>query len=296
MGETTIEWADYTFNPWLGCTKVSPACDHCYAESWARRTGQPDLWAGTRKLTSASNWAQPLKWDRKAAADGVRRRVFCASLADVFDNQVTQGWRQDLWALIADCVHLDWLLLTKRPQNIMKMLPGSCAVQIYGANWPWHHVWLGTTAENQEEADRRIPILLATPAAVRFVSLEPVLGPIDLSRWTTDQARYAEYCDAVGGPQPKLTILDWVIVGGESGPKARPMHPDWVRSIRDQCRSSCVPFLFKQWGEWHADSMLFRTLEGECPPRDMKIGKKKSGRTLDGVVHNAFPTGGYRDR
>ena len=161
-----IEWTDHTFNPWVGCTKVSAACDHCYAEAWAKRTGQSQLWSGARRRTSETNWRQPLKWNREAAAARVQRKVFCASLADVFDNQAEPQWREDLWALIQDTPNLDWQLLTKRPQNIAKMLPDD-----WGGGYG--NVWLGTTVENETEAARRIPHLLAVPAVVRFLSVEP---------------------------------------------------------------------------------------------------------------------------
>lgn len=224
-----IEWTDHTFNPWVGCTKVSPACDHCYAEGWAKRTGQSALWAGERRRTSEANWRDPLRWNRKAEAAGVRHRVFCASLADVADNKVPAEWRRDLFDLIAETPHLDWLLLTKRPQNIGKMV-NYAARQRETLNpnylWPWPNVWLGTTVENQEEADRRIPHLLAIPARVLFLSVEPMLGPV----------------------RPELDGIHWVICGGESGPGARPMHPDWARQLRDQCRSAGVPFFMKQMG------------------------------------------------
>lgn len=214
MAETSkIEWTDATFNPWLGCEKVSPGCDHCYAEGWAKRTGNAQLWQGQRRRTVARYWQQPIKWNRQAEAVGVRRRVFCASLADVFDNQVPDEWRSDLWALIAMTPSLDWLLLTKRPQNIAKMAP---------KNWP--NIWLGCTTENQEEADRRIPHLLSVPARVHFLSCEPLLGPVDL----------------------RAPNIDWVIVGGESGPRARDMSADWARFLRDQCRSAGVAFFMKQ--------------------------------------------------
>jgi protein gp37 len=175
MGENSaIEWTDHTFNPWVGCTKISPACDHCYAEGWAKRTGQPEMWHGKRRRTTPANWREPLKWNAAAQKAGERARAFCASLADVFDNQVPEEWRSDLWSRISATKHLDWLLLTKRPQNIAKMLP-----ETWGNGWP--NVWLGTTVENQDEADRRIPHLLAVPAAVRFLSCEPLLGAVDLS-------------------------------------------------------------------------------------------------------------------
>jgi protein gp37 len=150
MAETSkIEWTDATFNPWVGCTKISPACDHCYAEGWAKRAGNPELWQGERRRTSVANWRMPVKLNAKAMAEGRRRRVFCASLADVFDNQVPAEWRADLWALIRATPMLDWQLLTKRPQNIARMLPAN-----WGKGWP--NVWLGTTVENQTEANRRI--------------------------------------------------------------------------------------------------------------------------------------------
>ncbi|WP_276200089.1 phage Gp37/Gp68 family protein [Chelatococcus sp. XZ-Ab1] len=276
---TKIEWAHHTFNPWVGCTAVSPACDHCYAESWAKRTGQAHLWKGDRRRTSEANWRLPLKWNRQAEAAGIRFRVFCASLADVFDNQVPQIWRSDLFALIEDTPHLDWLLLTKRPQNIQKMI------------WPkWdagltRNIWLGTTAEDQHEANRRIPHLLEAPAAVRFVSAEPLLGAIDFEPW--------------------LDRIDWVIVGGESGAGARPMHPHWARSIRDQCEAAGTAFFFKQWGAWvphrpwTAETITVwpdgsvgagnanENGGGGCDMR--KVAKNAAGRFLDGREHNAMP-------
>ena len=249
MGENSkIEWCDHTFNPWLGCTPLSPACDFCYADGWAKRTGQAHLWKGDRRRTALSNWQQPYKWNRNAAAKGIRYRVFCASLADVFDNQVPEEWRVDLWQVIHDTPSLDWLLLTKRPQNIGDMLPRS-------STWPWPNVWLGTTAENQAEADRRIPQLLATPAAVRFLSCEPLLGPISLDRWPVGSMFPAAMLGKVEGG------FDWVIAGGESGPGARPMHPGWGRSLRDLCAAAGVPYFHKQNGEW----LDFQ--EATCPGR-----------------------------
>lgn len=211
-----IEWTDHTFNPWVGCTKVSPACDHCYAEGWAERTGQSRLWGGERRRTTAANWRQPIKWNRDASASSERRKVFCASLADVFDNQVPAEWRADLWSLVAATPRLNWLLLTKRPQNIAKMLPPD-----WHNGWP--NVWLGTTVENKAEC-RRINHLRHIPAAVRFLSCEPLLEEIE----------------------PDMTGISWVICGGESGPGARLMNPAWARSLRDQCAAAGVPFFMKQ--------------------------------------------------
>jgi protein gp37 len=223
-----IEWTDHTFSPWTGCTKVSDACQNCYAEAWAKRAGKPELWAGERRRTTADYWKQPLKWNAKANAEGVRRRVFCASLADVFDNQVPSVWLMELWSLIRDTPHLNWLLLTKRPQNMRGRLPAT-----WGDGWP--NVWLGTTVENQAEADRRIPHLLAVPAAVRFLSCEPLLGSI-------------KFAAVPGFNRVGLSLRNWwVICGGESGPHKRPMNLDWARSLRDQCAAAGVPFFGKQW-------------------------------------------------
>lgn len=263
MGEATgIEWADHTFNPWVGCTKVSPACDHCYAEDWAKRFKGP-AWGKERRRTSAANWKQPLKWNREAAAfremHGRAPMVFCASLADVFDNQVPEEWRRDLFDLIGETPELVWLLLTKRPQNIAKMMPPDNF-----RSPPWFNVWLGTTVENQAEADRRIPHLLSVPAAKRFLSCEPLLGPVDLravrgrehERDRIDALTGCElmydpdydgqpdefaYVNVSGGPR-----IDWIIAGGESGREARPSHPDWFRGLRDQCAAAGVPFFMKQ--------------------------------------------------
>lgn len=275
MGEqTTIEWADHTFNPWVGCTKVSPACDNCYAESWAKRSGSPELWEGTRRRTSAGNWRQPLKWDRDAADAGVRRRVFCASLADVFDNQVPGQWRDDLWTLIAETEHLDWLLLTKRPQNIATMLPSIAfrTVTPWGDGWP--NVWLGATVENDEEARRRIPHLIAVAAHLRFLSMEPLVGAVCLWPWLVEKK------------------IGWVITGGESGGSARPSHPDWFRQIRDDCQNCGVPFHHKQNGEFASVSEVegpgahFSFPDGATVRR---VGKKRAGRLLDGSEHNGYP-------
>lgn len=252
-----IEWCHHTFNPWVGCTKISAACDHCYAEGWAKRSGHSELWAGERRRTTSANWQQPVKWDAAAKTAGERHRVFCASLADVFDNQVPTRWRDDLWFLIDRTPHLDWLLLTKRPQNIEKFLPD---VRTGILSWEsgWSNVWLGATAENQEEWDRRLPELCAVPARVHFASVEPMLGDIDCGNAFDGPPEDSPY-------QP----ISWVICGGESGPGARQMNLAWLRSLRDQCASAGVPFFAKQlgsatgfnlhdrkggnWNEWASD-------------------------------------------
>ncbi len=262
-----------------------------------------------------------------------RRRVFCASLADVFDNQVDPDWRADLFRLIADTPNLDWLVLTKRIGNAaamideaMQLLNGTDGDRLwdFGAH-PWDNVWLGATIVNQEEADRDIPKLLATPAAVRFLSMEPLLGPVDLTPhlWGRptpchDCPKDAD-CDCGYARRGKVfndPALHWVIVGGESGLGARPMHPDWARSLRDQCAAAGVPMHFKQWGEWMPISQqgngdgpgcsdyppykkaprcvlqLDGQVADEWPPGAMtmlRIGKKAAGRLLDGVAYYAFP-------
>ncbi|MDB5359789.1 MAG: hypothetical protein JWO51_1086 [Rhodospirillales bacterium] len=291
MGENSaIEWTDHTFNPVWGCVKVSPACDNCYAAALDHRLGGGH-WGPHAPLKEFGDkhWAEPLKWNRAAERDGVRRRVFCASMADVFDNRWPEHVRSRLWELIKATPHLDWLLLTKRPQNIARMLPD---------NWGngYSNVWLGTTVENQEEADRRIAHLLAVPAKIRFLSCEPLLGPLHL-RWalSCNPLEIASGFQRRGHFSPgleKLRRLDWVIAGGESGHGARPIHPDWSRALRDQCAAVGVPFLFKQWGEWGPRPSYEEVPIGTVDRHSFgvaRIGKKRAGRLLDGVEHNAFP-------
>lgn len=311
---TKIEWADATFNPWRGCTKVSAACDHCYAEELAKRRGWAKWGNHPRERQSDSTWKQPLTWNRQAdafeAEHGRPRMVFCASLADVFDNQVPEEWRHDLWELIASTPRLIWLLLTKRPQNIAKMLPEG-----WGDGWP--NVWLGTTVENQEVANRNIPHLLAVPAAKRFLSIEPMLGPVNLESFlftpeccgrpnfvqTGEEHGWpvgSEECCGCPDPIPTRSI-DWIIAGGESGLHARPSHPDWFRSLRDQCAAAEVPFLFKQWGEWidFDDAINIDGIDilkaptcgdgGETSIQFIRGGKSKTGRALDGLLHDGRP-------
>jgi len=279
-----IEWTDHTFNPWLGCTKISPACDHCYAESWAKRSGLVKWVPGEpRRRTSEATWKQPLRWNRKTErvfaawekfkttnpgmtdahleALGFvkprRPRVFCASLADVFDNAVPDQWRADLFDLIVATPNLDWLLLTKRIGNVNSMLPPDKRGSPNSWGCGYSNVWIGATVCNQAEADRDIPKLLAVPAAKRFLSIEPMLEKIDLGRALVNGL------DLIRAGK----TIDWIICGGEYGPHARPMHPDWVRSLRDQCVASGVHFF--------------------CTYR---VGKKAAGRLLDGLTWDEVPT------
>ena len=248
-----IEWCDHTFNPWEGCQKVGPGCDHCYAETRnARFAGGIAInWGpdALRRRTSPANWRKPLQWNAAHAEffaeHGRRQRVFCASLADVFDNVVYPMWRVDLFDLISKTPNLDWLLLTKRIGNA-----GSMIRDVLGSimrderEWPWPNVWLGATIVNQEEADRDIPKLLATAARVRFLSMEPLLGAVDLRLDArNDLARW----DGLGRDLP-LRRIDWVIVGGESGPKARACDIQSIRGIVKQCKAAGVAVHIKQLG------------------------------------------------
>ncbi|WP_448684766.1 phage Gp37/Gp68 family protein [Achromobacter xylosoxidans] len=326
-----IEWTDHTFNPWEGCQKVGPGCDHCYAETRNARFagGRAVNWGpgAPRRRTSAANWRKPLSWNgrpfyqcldcgwRGHGAGKIngglpvcpvpkcaslrlapaRARVFCASLADVFDNAVDPAWREDLYGLFEATPSLDWLLLTKRIGNVGNMLPVP-----FDFNRIYPNVWLGATIVNQAEADRDIPKLLELPARVRFLSMEPLLGPVDLGT----------ACRRAGLHLGEA--LDWVIVGGESGPGARPMHPAWAASLRDQCQDAGVPFLFKQWGEWAPGSGDFGAggydtaavaWDGRVARDDYPVGatsadgwsmvhrpgKVAAGRLLDGSEWNEVP-------
>jgi protein gp37 len=269
-----IEWTHHTFNPWWGCIEVSPACDNCYARTFAKRTGH-NVWGSAgetpRRFFAAKHWAEPLKWSHKAAETGERHRVFCASMADVFEqNEALDEERWRLWSLIVATPHLDWLLLTKRPQNIRRMVP---------PDWlhtPQPNVWYGTTVENQHYAEVRIPQLLRVPAVVKFLSMEPLLGPVNLRDvLVRDPIRDEDVCiDALtgdwapDGDPPVRGTINWIITGGESGPKYRPADPDWYRSLRDQCVASGVAFHFKQWSG---------------------LNPKALGRELDGREWNQYP-------
>lgn len=298
MGENTkIEWTDHTFNPWLGCTKISDGCKFCYAEALMDKRYGKVQWGplGTRVRTSDANWKKPLQWNRQAEKEGRRFRVFCASLADVFEDRLELApWRAELFDLIAKTPNLDWLLLTKRPENIMQMLIEAGR----GFQDLPDHLWIGTSVENQDAADKRIPELLKVPAKVRFLSCEPLLGEVLLRRWLPPSREG-------WAPSP----IHWCIVGGESGRGARPMHNRWARSIRDQCIESKIPFHFKQHGEWigMADYDPFvhgfdnsryeqRSLwagevndPDDLPILHLRVGKHAAGRILDDRTWDEFP-------
>lgn len=359
MKNSHIEWTDHTFNPWEGCTKVSPGCAHCYAEARNARFGggEAQNWGkgAPRRRTSGQNWNEPIKWNKaaeEAARDwsvrarihGIaagleprRPRVFCASLADVGDLEVPIEWFSDLLQLIGQCRQLDWQLLTKRPETFRHRIMHA-ALYMAGyrdgqtsenptapamERWEWVHdwavngkppdnVWMGTTVENDDVCYSRLKALFEIPARIRFVSCEPLLSEVDI-KWVFDIGGYVscggepecscQGCqDADNWPRTengdKRVAIDWLICGGESGPGARPMHPDWARSLRDQCAAADVPFFFKQWGEWvswdfHSwspnDFPNYVFGQGDEAVSLSRVGKKVAGRILDGVEHNGMP-------
>lgn len=225
MKNSAISWTHHTFNPWIGCTKISEGCDHCYAErDWDHRKHLVKWGHGKKRhRTSRANWLQPIRWDVEAQRTGKRRRVFCASLADIFDPEVPDAWRSDLFALIKRCPNLDWMLLTKRSGFMDEYF-----INFRDQQWPWPHVALGVSVESQNTVFRADELALI-PAARRFISFEPMIEPIKCNPW--------------------MWRADEVIVGGESGPGARPLYPDMVRSVRDACMARGVSFCFKQWGD-----------------------------------------------
>lgn len=279
---SAISWTRHTWNPWMGCTKVSPACDGCYAEALMdKRYGKVQWGNHPRIRTGAHTWNDPMRWQRQAEKDGDRPFVFCASLADIFDNQVDPQWRADAFDVMRKTPRLVYLLLTKRPQNIVRLADAAGGLPENAA--------IGTTVEDQKRADINLPALQVAKIELRplftFGSFEPLLGPIII--------------------RPAF-MPDWIITGGETdqgGHKARPTHPDWFRMLRDQAADAGVPFHHKQNGEWLAWGQVmadgtenylsygkqpdfFRQQGGEI---FSKVKKARSGRMLDGVTHDAFP-------
>lgn len=317
---STIEWTRSTFNPWWGCEKVSPACAHCYAERAAKRYGKA-LWGGDnsqRELRSDRYWQEPLKWNKQAQREGQPWRVFTGSMCDILeDREDLLVSRVRLWELIEHTPYLTWLLLTKRPERFRTATPQRWWQP---GQWP-RNAWAGTTVENQEWADHRIPHLLQVPAPVRFLSCEPLLGELDLSGWLWKSgcephcgARCSKDMDCPFDPSHQL---HWVIAGGESGPQARPTHPRWLNTLAHQCVTAEVSFFFKQHGEWREPiaGERFNTMDGRAghPPAFLvdregnlhctreaagpsavpmvKVGKEKAGRLLDGREWNEIPEG-----
>lgn len=327
---TSIEWTDETWNPIVGCSVVSPGCTNCYAMRLAGRrlkhtekyrgltinTKAGPAWTGTLRLWEPALTA-PLHWKKP-------RKIFVNSQGDLFHESIPDEWIDRVFAVMALAPQHTFQVLTKRAERMRQYLGWQTFDRIYRAMmvhtntgwptrretcaaygipyrqprsaedwWPLRNVWLGVSCERQQEADERIPLLLQTPAAIRFVSAEPLLEPIDLQNLrggTLDALRGHDFEDIGDIRDPgdlskshHPPALDWVIAGGESGPNARPMHPDWARTLRDQCADAGVPFFFKQWGE-HGPS----DLRGFGNPTH-RCGKKAAGRLLDGVDHNEFP-------
>jgi protein gp37 len=344
MENSHIEWTDHTWNPWIGCTKVDKLCTNCYAEARDIRFEDGKHWGkgAPRQRTAPGNWREPYRWNRahtdalRAWCDGAgvmdqkprSPRVFCASLADWLDGEVPIEWLADMMVVIAECRNLTWLLLTKRPENWRPRMTAACellgrrgeagdyaasAAFIMVDGWlsghagPPEHIWMGTSVGDQESADTRIPQLLTIPAKIRFLSCEPLLGPVNLLR----------HCNLQAGAHQQfrhVKCVDWVIAGGESGKNARPMHPDWATSLRDQCKRVDTAFFFKQWGEWapgtHVESdgtlatatlfdekWIFGTqtakqsenCHADDSPDMYRVGKRNAKPSLDGKEWKEFP-------
>ncbi|MFC3097335.1 DUF5131 family protein [Alteraurantiacibacter palmitatis] len=365
---TKIEWTDATWTPVKGCTRISEGCRNCYAEVMAARFSQPGQWGhGLAKTVQTPQGRDP-RWTGKVRFDDAEllkplrwkkpRRVFVCSTADLFHESVPDEWIDRVFAVMALCPQHTFQVLTKRSSRMREYFAGDqlmeridCEMDCLIAErvdplerrsddlratapiieevWPLPNVWLGVSVEDQAAADSRIPDLLAAPAAIRFISAEPLLGPVDLRHVALSPADIVDSltCDCfhvergIGIPAGEIgwtpekgcTRIDWVIAGGESGPGARPMHPDWARSLRDQCAAAGVPFFFKQWGEWfpcellpdQGDETPWRTMPSGPPAWALseyghareelehvtfsKVGKKRAGRLLDGQLHDAFP-------
>lgn len=308
MGKTSIEWTDASWNPIVGCTEISPGCANCYAARLAAtRLRHVPEYDGLAVFGNSTRWTsevrlhperieEPLNWRKP-------RKIFVCDMGDLFHEKVLRDWIVRVFAVMAACPQHTFQVLTKRAARMNLLIAGAQAkfaerVELsgdaiatekgwchahQGEHWPLPNVWLGVSVENQHFADQRIPLLLQTPAAVRWISCEPLLGPVDL-RAPTEMVR------------PWLDKqLDWVVCGGESGPNARPMHPDWARQLRDQCASSATPFFFKQWGEWAPQGQIdsSRTFVGHNLGEGhmmLRYGKKLAGRLLDGRTWDEFPS------
>ncbi len=272
MEQSRISWTDNTFNPWVGCAKVSPGCARCYAETLNKRCGGENWGAGApRETTGPTYWRKPSKWERQATASGVRIKVFSGSMCDIFDDEAPLEARTTLFELARVTPHLDWQLLTKRPGNFSRFLP-----EDWGCGYD--NVWLGCTIEDRRRAEERIPILRATPALIRFLSCEPLLedlGDLDLSG------------------------VHWVIVGGESGGKARPFDVEWAQSVQHQCVDQGVAFFSKQLGANPLCGGRPITIRSESGRRDTHAGEFDSWPDeLAPLMVRQFPTshtGPFRD-
>lgn len=267
--ETGIQWTDHTANPWWGCLKVSPGCQYCYADMLSQRLGK-NIWgpeATTRREYKKGIWHDLPKWNRKAEAEGVRRRVFVMSMGDFFEEHLdVVRWRVEFMALMEQCAALDFQVLTKRPENVVKMVPES-----WYLNWP-DHIWIGTSVENQEMADRRIPELLKVPARIRFLSCEPLLGPVDLQPWLHMTGIPATVRVGARELPGSFMPFHWVIVGGESGQKARPFYIEWAQDLVKQCDYAGVPVFVKQLGSNPRQRADLKNANWRLDLRDKKGG------------------------
>lgn len=322
MSKTKIEWADMTINPVVGCSKCSPGCDNCYAERQAARLAKmPQTAAKYAGVVGAQGkWTGIVDFDVSCLLHLPKKpkRIFVGSLCDLFHDSVMDSHLEHIMGhigLTRANAHHTFILLTKRPERMKEFF----------TQWkPYRempNVWLGVTACNQQEADEKIPVLLGTPAAKRFVSMEPMLGATDISQWMPQVGHIChdggvchhgcqsschrlEMGYTLSNPTP---YIDWIICGGETGPNARPMHPDWVRGLRDQCATADVPFFFKGWGEWVPavkngdgyivhddvdipDGFKAKRHEWSMNIRSYRVGKRRAGSLLDGVEHNTFPS------
>ena len=320
MGDKTgIQWTDATWNPIRGCSRVSEGCRNCYAEKVAKRFNGPGMpydgliartgqWNG--KITIADNLIdRPLRWKKP-------RRIFVNSMSDLFHENVPDSVIDKVFAVMALSKKHTFQILTKRPERMLAYCKTLGRHHSYdrvsiaakeirkskgffwsldnNAGWHLPNVWLGVSVEDQATADERIPLLLQTPSAVRWISAEPLLGPIDLDAMSrtpgADPDEVTEVDDEYGPPLSGVGGIDWVVVGGESGPGARPMHLDWARSLRDQCQAADVPFFFKQWGEFAPNWFCDDDGKYDGGPIWMdRVGKKSAGRLLDGREHNEYP-------
>lgn len=314
--KTGIEWTDATWNPTTGCDQVSPGCDHCYALTQAKRLkamGQPDYQTDGRPETSGPGFGlamhphrldQPLRWTKP-------RRVFVNSMSDLFHPRVSDEFIARVWAVMALAEQHTFQVLTKRPKRMRTLLnsqafaeavidvaadhplldqrsaKGQWPLTGWDATFPLPNVWLGTSVEDQTRADERVPTLLDTPAVVRFLSCEPLLGPVDLNK---SLGLGYSYEDETGTRMHQRSV-DWVIVGGESGSGARPMRPDWACSLRDQCVEVGVAFHFKQWGEYVTPGQAPESVDRDDfdGPGFYRVGKHRAGRELDGRTWDEYP-------
>jgi protein gp37 len=311
-----IEWTDATWNPVTGCTEVSPGCDHCYAKTFAERwRGTPGHYFenGFDVQLRPDKLDLPLRWRKP-------RRIFVNSMSDLFHEAVSDLYIAQVFAVMAYAYHHTFQILTKRHGRMRSLLSSDRFVKLFDAefcripDWndhypeldfapaghishltdgPLSNVWLGVSTEDQYWADIRIPALLNTPAEVRFISAEPLLGPIDLTHMDVERhSKNMYWINALTGrntdmgrPCADVASLDWVIVGGESGGGARPMQTSWARSLRDQCTNAKVPFLFKQWGEYGIQGWRVGQHDGAI----VRMGKKNAGRELDGRTWDEYP-------